>query len=78
LPMRVLKHSTWMNPLALQPENALIQTNFSSRTRDSILVAARLPMFKVQARSSLPIHTIQLYKMKTPGCLVLGSLEVKM
>ena len=40
--MCVLKHSSWMNPLALRPENALIRTDFSSHTRDSILVAARL------------------------------------
>ena len=28
LEMCVSKHSSWMNPLALQPENASIRTNF--------------------------------------------------
>jgi hypothetical protein len=40
--MCVSKHSSWMNPLALQPENASIRSNFSSHKRESILVAARL------------------------------------
>ena len=35
-----------MSPLvSLRIENALIRTNFSSHKRDSILVAARSPMF---------------------------------
>jgi len=29
LPMCVSKHSSWMNPLALEPENALILRNFT-------------------------------------------------
>jgi hypothetical protein len=31
--MCVLKHSTWMNPLALRPENALIRYHFFIHTR---------------------------------------------
>jgi hypothetical protein len=65
--MRVLKHSTWMNPLALRPENALIRSNFSSHKRESILVAARL-LHVLSAEPGprfLYIHTI-LPQTKTP------------
>jgi hypothetical protein len=64
--MCVLKHSTWMNPLALRPENALIRTNFSSHTRDFILVAARLPHV-YSAGCGPRYHIFTLEKTKPQG-----------
>jgi hypothetical protein len=45
--MCVLKHSSWMNPLALRPVNALIRLDFSLHTRRFIPKAARLLLFIV-------------------------------
>ena len=53
--MCVLKHSTWMNPLALRPENALIRNHFFIHTRISHPV--RRPFgtcFKCVPRASFP------------------------
>jgi len=41
--MCVLKHSSWMNPLALRPENALIRLDFSHYKKCFIPKAARSP-----------------------------------
>ena len=74
--MCVSKHSSWMNPrVSRRIENALIRTNFSSHKRESILVAAHLPMFRVRVRISFPIHTIPTLKEKTLEFLVPGSFE---
>ena len=77
--MRVLKNTviTTMLPRLtadMSVQYALIRSDLLSHMRDSIPEAARLPMFKVQARSTLPTHTIQLYKMKNPGVFSSGVL----
>ena len=78
--MRVLKQTVCLgNNISVKrpatgTQSVLIRSDLLSHMRDSIPEAARLPMFKVQARSTLPIHTIQLYKMKNPGVFSSGVL----
>ena len=76
LRMRVLKHSSWMNPLALRPENALIRCDFSLHKRSFIPQAARLSVFFNVLRRDL---VSLLHKMKNPGVfssrVLLGYLD---
>jgi hypothetical protein len=69
----VLKHSTWMNPLALRPENALIRYHFFIHTRIIHPVGRPFaPCFECGARTSFPVYSHLL--MKNPRVFNPGVL----
>ena len=63
------------SPLEGTSENTLIRSNFSSHKRDSILVAARSEHVLSAFPGPRSRNLLHCTKRKTPGFLILGSLE---
>jgi hypothetical protein len=70
-PKCVIKHSSWMNPLALRPENALLQTVFTigvfATDFSSPLPPSLYRLFIVPGRSRCAVHFSRSLKQKTLG-----------